>query len=454
MKKYIYVAFLLAFGFFAHAQQEFGTHFMSVTPQSNFTNPAAFGDYKVTVSLPSVYAGFYNSAFAPSDIFNKNGNMLELNVADALSKLDDRTNITMNGSAETIGFSIQSKKFKFSFNHGMKVNTSLSFPKEMLQFFWGGNSQFVGETINVAPRVNLMAYQEFGFGVGYKVSENLTFGTRLKYLVGAGAFYTQNSVVAVQTDPEYYALSADTDYLIHTAGIPETDLNNGEFFDFDFSNNIFGKNRGFAIDFGANLSVGEKINIQTSILNLGKINWEDEVNNYWSQGSLTFEGLDLQPVLEEGTLDTEEILDSIGQVFEFQHAQTPFSSSLPGQFYLSGTYDIRPNLTVGGLIFAQGFQTQMTRAFGANIQKGFGKWAAVGAQYVVQEGGVHNLGVSGSVKLGPVQIFAMSDNMIPLFNPMKTQNTNFRFGINLLFGKIKKETTTTEVEEVKEGELN
>ena len=437
MKNYIYVAFLFVLGFSANAQQEFGTHFMSTTPQSTFTNPAAFGDYKVTVSLPSVYAGFYNSAFAPGDIFNKNGNTLELSVADALNKLDDRNNITMNGNVETIGFSIQAKKFKFSFNHGLRVNTSLSFPKESLQFFWGGNAQFIDETINIAPRVNLMAYQEFGFGVGYKVSENLTLGTRLKYLVGAGAFYTSNSVVAIETDPDFYALTAETDYLIHTAGIPEADLNDGEFFDFDFSNNLFGENRGFAIDLAANLSVGDKINIQTSILNLGKINWEDEVNNYWSQGSYTFEGLDLQPVLDEGELDTEEILDSIGQVFEFQHAQSRFSSSLPGQFYLSGTYDIRPSIKVGALLYAQGFQTQMTRAFGANVQKEFGRWGTVAGQYVIQEGGVHNFGVSGSVKLGPVQIFAMSDNLIPLFNPMKTQNTNFRFGINLLFGKVK-----------------
>ena len=445
MKKYIFSLFLLAIGFTAIAQQEFGTHFMSNIPQSTFTNPAAFGNYKVTVSLPSVYAGFYNTAFSPDDIFIKNGNTLELNVGDALDELQDRNNLTLNTSFETIGFSIQSKKFRFSFNHGLKVNASLNFPKEMLQFFWGGNAQFIDETINIAPRVNVMAYQEFGFGVGYKVSENLTLGTRLKYLVGAGAFYTSNSVIAVHTDPDFFALSADVDFLIHTAGIPEADLNNGEFFDFDFSNNFFGENRGFAIDLGANLSVGDKINIQTSILNLGKINWEEQVNNYWSLGSIEFDGFDLQALLDEGELDTEELIDSIGQTFEFQSAQSRFTSSLPGQFYLSGTYEVIPNLKVGALFLAEGFQTTMTRTFGVNAQKDFGRWGAVGANYVVQEGGVHNFGLNGTVNLGPVQIFAMSDNLIPLFNPLKTQNTNFRVGVNLVFGKIKDEVLSDEL---------
>ena len=447
MKKYIFSLFLFAISFSAQAQQEFGTHFMSTTPQSFFTNPAAFGDYKVTVSLPSVYAGFYNTAFAPDDIFTKNGSTLELSVTDALDQLGDRNNMTLNTSLETIGFSIQTKKFRFSFNHGLKINAGLNFPKEMLQFAWGGNAQFIDETINIAPRVNLMAYQEFGFGVGYKVSENLSLGTRVKYLVGAGAFYTSNSVIAVHTDPDYYALTAETDYLIHTAGIPEADLNNGDFFDFDFSPQLSSENRGFAFDLGANLSGGDKINIQTSILNLGKITWKDQVNNYWSQGSIEFDGLDLQEMLDEGELDTEELIDSIGQTFEFQHAQSRFSSSLPGQFYLSGTYEVIPNLKVGALFLAEGFQTTMTRAFGVNAQKDFGRWGAVGANYVVQEGGVHNFGVNGTVNLGPVQIFAMTDNLIPLFNPMKTQNTNVRFGINLVFGRVKDKEVTEEVSE-------
>ena len=105
---------------------------------------------------------------------------------------------------------------------------------------------------------------------------------------------------------------------------------------------------------------------------------------------------------------------------------------------MSGTYEVVPNLKVGALFLAEGFQTTMTRAFGVNAQKSFGRWGAIGANYVLQEGGVHNFGVNGTANLGPVQIFAMSDNLIPLFNPMKTQNTNFRFGINLVFGKAEK----------------
>ena len=47
--------------------------------------------------------------------------------------------------------------------------------------------------------------------------------------------------------------------------------------------------------------------------------------------------------------------------------------------------------------------------------------------------------MSATLRLGPVQIFATSDNIIPLMNPMKGQNVNMRFGMNLLFGKIKED---------------
>jgi len=111
---------------------------------------------------------------------------------------------------------------------------------------------------------------------------------------------------------------------------------------------------------------------------------------------------------------------------------------LPSSFYLSSTYKVKPKLTVGALLFAQGFQSDLTTAFALNVKKDFGKIFSIAAQYAYIEGGANNIGLSTALRLGPVQLFATSDNVIPLFNPMKGQNVNMRVGINLLFGKIKK----------------
>ena len=308
----------------------------------------------------------------------------------------------------------------------------------MLQFAWGGNAQFVGETINIAPTQNLLAYQEFGLGFGYKVTDKLTLGTRLKYLVGIATYQTANAKASIYTDPEYYQLTANTDYLINTGGLPESDIDNGEFLNFDdFEPSLFGDNRGFAVDFGATFEVSEKLTVQASALNIGKIKWEEEVNNYWSNGTSTFAGLDFQPIFEDGDYEPEDILDTIANTFEFTSSKNGFNTVLPSTFYLSGTYNVMPKLTVGALLYAQDYRSDLTTAFALNVKKDLGKIFSISGQYAFIEGGANNLGVSTALRLGPVQIFATSDNIIPLMNPMKGQNVNMRFGINLLFGKKK-----------------
>jgi hypothetical protein len=442
MKQYIFSLLGVCLAFSMQAQIELGTHFMSNIAQNNLTNPASFTDngYKVNVSLlPSVYAGFYNSSIAPDDILEKRGTSLYLDVDGLIGKMGvNGMNIQTNLNVETFTFSYQAKRWQLSLYHGVRVSTFHSIPKSMLQFAWGGNAQFVGETIDIAPSQNILAYQEFGVGFGYKIGNNLTLGTRVKYLVGIASYQTASAKASIYTDSEYYQLTADTDYLINTGGLPESDIDNGEFLNLDdFEPSLFGKNRGVAFDFGASFDVNEKLNIQMSVLNIGKIKWEENVNNYWSNGTSTFAGLDFQPLFEDGDYSPSEILDTIANTFEFTASQNGFSTVLPSSFYLSGTYEVIPNLTVGALLFAQGFQSNLTTAFAVNVKKNIGKIFSIGAQYAYLEGGANNIGLSTTLRLGPVQLFATSDNVIPLIDPMKGQNVNMRFGMNLLFGKIK-----------------
>jgi hypothetical protein len=42
-------------------------------------------------------------------------------------------------------------------------------------------------------------------------------------------------------------------------------------------------------------------------------------------------------------------------------------------------------------------------------------------------------------KPGPVQFYLAADNLCPLISPMYATNVNVRAGVNLVFGKVKKE---------------
>ena len=414
---------------------------MSNIPQSNLTNPAAMNDYKVSINLPSVYAGLYNSSIKLNDVLEKNGNSLTLDMDKLVNGMsNDGFSFQTNVNVETFAFAFRAKKWQVSLNHGVRFSTFHHVPKELLQFAWGGNAQFIGETINIAPSQNVSMHQEFGLGFAYQVSEKLTLGTKLKYLIGAGTYHTSSAVANIYTNPEYYQLTAETDYTINTSGLPESDVENWDFFNVNnFEPNIFGDNKGFAIDLGAQFEVTDKLSFQASATNLGKINWEEEVYNYTSNGTFNFDGLDFKPILDEGELEVDAILDTIANTFQFQSTQNNFSSTLPSSFYLSGSYKIQKSLTVGALLFAQRNQDITTPALALNIRKDFGNIFSLGTQYAMVKGGAHNLGLSSALKLGPVQLFMTSDNIVPVFNPLKGQNANIRFGLNLMFARVNKD---------------
>ena len=66
------------------------------------------------------------------------------------------------------------------------------------------------------------------------------------------------------------------------------------------------------------------------------------------------------------------------------------------------------------------------------------------AGYSRLAGGLNNIGAGMSVALGPIQLYAMCDNVWGVYKPSQLSSTNVRFGLNLVFydkslAKAKKE---------------
>jgi hypothetical protein len=43
-----------------------------------------------------------------------------------------------------------------------------------------------------------------------------------------------------------------------------------------------------------------------------------------------------------------------------------------------------------------------------------------------------------ALRLAGIQLYALTDNVMAVFNPLSAQNTNVRIGMNLAFGKKNK----------------
>ena len=93
----------------------------------------------------------------------------------------------------------------------------------------------------------------------------------------------------------------------------------------------------------------------------------------------------------------------------------------------------------------QGLRSSLT----AGVSQDFGRFFQFTVNNTIQYNRLFNVGLGLVFKPGPVQIYMVADNVlvssfvqydnfdVPI--PTYATNVNFRFGINLLFGKIQTE---------------
>ena len=60
-------------------------------------------------------------------------------------------------------------------------------------------------------------------------------------------------------------------------------------------------------------------------------------------------------------------------------------------------------------------------------------WLNLGASYAFRSETFDNLGINATVKVGPVQVFSVTDNIISALRPKDSHSANVRVGLNLLF---------------------
>ena len=419
---------------FIFAQQELGLHFMRDVFQSSKTNPAFTAQSKIHFSLPGTYYNISHTGASYNDVVitNEYGENV-LDIGAVIDQMEDQNQLFTNVETETFAFSIGIKNLKLSFNHAIKFNAFLDYPKELVELAWNGNSQFVGEMISIGPDFQAFAYNEFGIGAAMDIS-GISAGARLKILTGIGDLSSERTKAEVYTDPDVYQLTFNTDYLINTSSFFTYD--GGKEFEIDFGNvsfnDVFASNLGTAIDLGASFKVNN-IDFSASIIDLGFISWKKNTVNYHSQGTYTYEGVDISGIVRGDSISFAGALDSIGEILDFKESHNDYSTMLPTKIYLSAMYSLGTIWDFGGLFYTEMYRGKVYPSFAASARAKFGNILSIGASYAVRNKTYDNLGLNATVRLGPVQVFVVSDNVISSFRPYNSRNANLRLGLNLMF---------------------
>lgn len=418
----------------AWAQQEVGLHFMPELWQASKTNPAFLANQgSLTIALPGIHNTLFFTGPTYGEVVVEQNGETVLNVDNLIAALEDRNLLRENLEIETLGAYFRMGSVVLGLQHSVKFNAFLNYPKTLPELIWNGNAQYIGETIDLNHNLEINSYNEFALSGALSFNQ-LNLGARVKLLTGIGDVSTERNDASLFTDDEFYQLTFSADYLLNTSSILDYQSYNDFNAEFNFGrlegNQLFTSNFGYGLDLGAQLQL-ERLSLAASVLDIGQINWTENVTNYSAVGDFTYDGLDIAAALTGDSVSLDQALDTIAQIFDFRADSTSYTTTLPTKVYLSGSFDLTDKWTIGALVFSEFYRGELFNTFALSARGEVLNWLSVGVTYAVVQNTYANIGLNTAFKLGPMQLFAATDNVIAAFDPENSRYFNFRAGLNV-----------------------
>lgn len=307
-----------------------------------------------------------------------------------------------------------------------------------------------GEMVNV-----------FHFGVNKRVNNRLIVGARAKLYSSIFSFKsTKNKGYFVTTEGQNNLLASTlvADMQLQTSGLNsiEEANDNGNLGSVITKRGLLGGDLGVGLDLGFTYQLNRNTTVTASILDLGFIMNSTDVKNYTLKGQTTVEGVEviLPDALADPSRDFwQDLVDEVDGLIPYEENQDSYISFRPTKLYGSIRYNFGeqdrsmqdcdckaggskgslgfPN-AVGGQLYVinrpRGPQVALTGFY----QRNFGKAISLKTTYTVDKFSYTNIGFGANLNLGPVNLYAMADNLIAYKNLAASQYASFQLGINVI----------------------
>ncbi|MBS1626550.1 MAG: hypothetical protein JSR09_01785 [Bacteroidetes bacterium] len=418
---------------------------MHTIPQAMQENPGIMPMQKGHLSLPLIssnYFGFSNSGFAYADLIKRrNDDSLIFTVDNMLSKLSSNNYFTTSIRINILSFGFRVKKNYFSFNIIGKNDNYINYPKDFMTLLLKGNDAFLGTTSNFNLKQESTAYIEYSVGFTHETrNKKLSYGGRVKMFSGIANIQTNRAEFSLFTNDKSYAITANSNISVNAASLDTGNISNI----FKPNQNIMGANQGFGFDVGFQYKITKRISISASALDVGStIQWNERVVNYNTKpgGNIfNFNGFDIKTIFNNnGSLQKsiDSLSDSAHHLLDLNKTRNTYTSIISTKLYGGITYQFSRNINVGILVFSKQIDNNWQTSTAFSINTRIGKVLSSSISYNINNYSNNNVGLGLAVNPGNMQFYVVSDNITPLFDATHVKNTNIRFGMNFIFGKIR-----------------
>jgi len=435
MIRKLFVILLSSWCVSSFAQQNMTLYQMHNITQSNSLNPSVASDCRWNIGFPVL--GNISFAVGIPIAYDNLGTGNDALSGDELLSLMKKNNLfstNLSLNILTIGYRAGSTYYQFTMNE--KASVKASFSKAPVELLIKGNAAFSGQTIEGNVGLSLLAYREYALNIAHDFGDDTWFGARAKLMFGRVGALSTNNTLSLYTDPNTYALDLSSDLLLRASipGTMEIDPNDNTVDGFnselEAKHFIFNPvNMGGAIDLGMNKTLESGWKVSASILNIGIINWNNDVHTLAQRSKITYSG----PT--SGINNWGDFTDTLKSIANFNYKSgEAYSQWLSPVIMAGANYPVAEYLRLGVTGYAEispvGVPWAITAtALTDNLSNVYGALS-----YTVTNNSFVNIGAGIGVRVGAFNIHAITDNLIALFNPFSQKYATVQFGINFKFG--------------------
>jgi hypothetical protein len=456
-----FLAFGLTIGFAQNKQVLYG---FDEVPQSLLLNPGTTVPQKKHFGIP-FFSHFHinggSSGVSVYDIFGDTGEDINAKIERKIFEMKNTDFFTATQQLELISFGWRSKKdIYFSGGIYEEFDFISYFPRDLAILAWEGNANYLDYPFDlgeISTTGDLLTV--YHFGANKAISNKLTVGARAKVYSSIMSFRSTNNRgtfitrLAEGDAPNIYVhIVNDANVMVETSGIAS--LDEGGMGEKLIGKALLGGNLGIGVDLGATFAINSHWTASASLLDIGVIFHNKDVESYKASGNYVLDGIELIfPPLSQGEEtfpyydDLEDEIEReipIDTLYDKYSQLRPLKVNASLQFSfgkITGGGDVCDCLNKGGGVEreqAVGVQYySILRPKGPQMagtlfyyRKLF-SFLSAKATYTVDSYSYSNVGAGIVGDFGKVNFYLAADNMLQYGNLAKSKSISLQLGFNI-----------------------
>jgi len=462
--KTVLCLFCVLFSFNIKAQQINTQYFMENSPLRHYWNPSFQPISDQYISLPVLgyfQFGISNNSLTMSNVLHsQNGQTVTFlnpenrNIADFYNSLGSTTGFFPDLRLNLFGYGKRTGDASYwNFTLSYRVDGGVGVPKDFMKLLLYGTEKDYNSFNIKSLGANVTSYLELAIGYSRILSNQWTFGGKLKLLGGNINASASNSKFDLQASIENWILNGNGSLRISSPFKAQTGATIGDLhFDTpDNATSFLGINgAGAGIDLGVTFKPAnfQNLTLSAALNDLGFLYWFKNVTNIdYKIDNYHFEGLGN---LRGSNLDIDQIIDSIGKAFSAATSTTTkgnaYISTISPKLNVAAEYAFLKNKISAGLLsrtmLNNGvFYEELTVSGNFRPKEFFN----TSISYSVLGGNFSSIGLGIGLRTGPLHWLLSADYIgfeyakydnIPV--PYRTKGINLGAGLNIVLCCFKK----------------